>query len=172
MNPAANPTVHQLTAAYFSNLGTIEVISAVVSIGVLAAIIVIIIKIGWFSLRVDRFRDVVLKTDLSKDLSRRSWKSIQDHFYRGTENDIKMAVIEADKLLEEALRHSGVRGITLGDRLKNIKPSQYPHLDDVWQAHRLRNQIVHEPTFKLKRDAAERALKIYEEVLGAFHLLP
>jgi hypothetical protein len=53
----------------------------------------------------------------------------------------------------------------LGDRLKRAKTSQIPNLDELWQAHKLRNQIAHEPDFKLKRDLAERALAIYETTL-------
>ena len=99
-----------------------------------------------------------------------SW-NIEKHFFKGDENDLKVAIIEADKLLEEALREAGIRGASLGDRLKNIKQGQLPNIDDVWQAHRLRNDIVHQPTFKLKRDLAERSLAIYEETLRALHLL-
>ena len=40
-----------------------------------------------------------------------------------------------------------------------------PNLNELWQAHKLRNQIAHEPNFKLKRDLAERALGIYETAL-------
>jgi hypothetical protein len=55
--------------------------------------------------------------------------------------------------------------------LKNIKSEQLSNLDQVWQAHRLRNQIVHEPAFKIKRDLAEKALTIYEETLKNLGLL-
>jgi hypothetical protein len=155
----------------FPGLGPLEFISAVISAILIALIVLIIIKTNWLGMKVERFRHVVLKTNLSKEEAKKEWASIEKHFYKGDENDLKIAIIEADKLLEEALRESGIRGASLGDKLKNIKPGQIPNLDQVWQAHRLRNDIVHQSTFKLKRDLAERALNIYEETLRNFRLL-
>ena len=149
----------------------LEFFSAVISAALIAGIIIVIIKTNWLGLRVERFRHIVLKTNLPKEDAKKEWAKIEEHFYKGDENDLKIAVIEADKLLEEALREAGVRGTTLGDRLKNIKTSQLPNLDQVWQAHRLRNDIVHQSTFKLKRDLAEKALNIYEETLKQLGLL-
>jgi hypothetical protein len=157
--------------ANIPGLGVIEFFSIIISALIIAGIVVVIRRTNYLGLRVERFRNIVLKTNLPKETAKKQWAVIEDHFYRGDENDLKVAVIEADKLLEEALRESAVRGSSLGDRLKNLKPNQFPHLDEVWQAHRLRNDIVHQPTFKLKRDLAERALKIYEEALKNFRLL-
>jgi hypothetical protein len=156
---------------YFSNLGVLEFFSALISAVLIAGIIYVGIQTGWFALRVQRFQHIILKSNLSKEKAQKSWASIETHFFKGEENDLKVAVIEADKLLEEALREAGIRGVSLGERLKNIKTNQLPNLEQVWQAHRLRNQIVHEPTFKLKRDLAERALNIYEATLKQLGLL-
>ena len=153
------------------NLATIEFVSAIISAVFIACIVVIIVKTNWIGLKVDRFRRIILKTNLPKEVARKEWQKIEAHFFRGDENDLNIAVIEADKLLEEALKEAGIRGAHLGDRLKNLRPSQLPNLDQVWQAHRLRNDIVHQPTFKLKRDLAERALGIYEQTLKTFSLL-
>ena len=79
--------------------------------------------------------------------------------------------MQADNVLNDALRYAGIRGSTLGDRLKNIKRGQIPNLEDVWAAHKLRNDIAHGTNFPLKRDTAERALEAYETALknlGAF----
>lgn len=146
-------------------------LSIVISCVLIAGIVVIVIKTNWLGLKVERFRHIVLQTNLSKEEAKKEWIKVQQHFFKGDENDLKIAVIEADKLLEEALREAGVRGTSLGERLKSLKPGQIPNLDQVWQAHRLRNDIVHQSTFKLRRDLAERALKIYEDTLKAFRLL-
>lgn len=164
-------TLNSLADVYLSNLSLLEFFSAIISAALIAAIVVITIKTNWLGLKVERFRHIVLKTNLPKETAKREWAKIEKHFYRGDENDLKIAIIEADKLLEEALQEAGIRGIHLGDRLKNLKPTQLPNLDQVWQAHRLRNDIVHQSTFRLKRDTAERALKIYEETLKTFQLL-
>jgi hypothetical protein len=153
------------------NLALIEFFSTVLSAVLIAGIVIVIIKTNWLGLRVERFRHVVMKTNLPKEHAKKEWAKIQEHFFKGDENDLKIAVIEADKLLEEALREAGIRGLHLGDRLKNIKPDQLPNIDAVWQAHKLRNDIVHQSTFKLKRDLAEKALDIYEVTLKQLGLL-
>lgn len=168
----ASETVAQAKAAgqtflniYFANLTGLQILSVLFSSVLFAFIIYIAIKTNYFGIRVERIRDVVLKSDMSRDLTERTWERIETHFYRGSENDMKVAILEADKVLNEALRASGMPGIQLGDRLKRAKTSQIPNLDDLWQAHKLRNQIAHEPDFKLKRDLAERALGIYQIAL-------
>ena len=151
--------------AYFAHLTLFQVLSVLISAGLFAFIIYIGIKTNYFSIRIDRFRDVILKTNLSKKHAQEAWQRIELHFFKGSENDLKVAILDADKILNEALRGAGIPGIQLGDRLKKARPGQIPNLDELWQAHKLRNQIAHEPNFKLKRDLAERALTIYKTAL-------
>jgi hypothetical protein len=152
-------------AVYFSNLGMLEFFGLVVVLICLAGIIYFIIETGWFTLRVDRFRHIVLQSDISKKQAQESWGRIEGYFYKGGESDLKVAILEADKLLNDALREAGIMGVQLGDRLKKTNAGQIPNINELWQAHKLRNQIAHEPNFKLKRDLAERALGIYETAL-------
>jgi hypothetical protein len=71
-----------------------------------------------------------------------------------------LAVIDADKLLDDALKRSRYKGKTMGERLvaaqRDIKSN-----DDVWFGHKLRNRLVHESNVKLKeRDVKEALLGI------------
>jgi hypothetical protein len=151
--------------AYFSNLGALEFFGLIIALIFFAGVIYFVIETGWFSLRVNRFQHIVLQSDISKKEAKESWDRIQEQFYRGGESDLKVAILEADKLLNDALREAGIMGIQLGDRLKKTDTRQVPNLNELWQAHKLRNQIAHEPNFRLKRDVAERALAIYETAL-------
>jgi|GEM_PF-304508 hypothetical protein len=151
--------------AYFSQLGALEFWGLVIALIFFAGVIYFVIETGWFTLRVDRFRHIILQSDISKKQAQESWGRIQEYFYRGGDSDLKVAILEADKLLNDALREAGVMGIQLGDRLKKANAGQIPNLNELWQAHKLRNQIAHEPNFRLKRDLAEKALGIYEEAL-------
>ncbi len=119
---------------YLSNLDVLDVVSVIVTTVLVVSIVYIIVKTGWLRLRVDRYQAVILKTDLSKKRAEDGWALVQKHFFAGDDNDLKIAVIHADNILEEALLHAGVRGANLGDRLKNIKRGQIPNLEDVWQA--------------------------------------
>ncbi len=168
---AAQTAGQNLIATYLEHLGILQFIGLIVFLAIVAGIVYFVIETGWWTLRVERFHEIVLQSNISKRSARTSWDAIESHFYRGTENDLKVAILEADKLLNDALREAGIMGIQLGDRLKKANERQIPNLNELWQAHKLRNQIAHEPNFKLKRDLAERALKIYEtglKNLGVF----
>ena len=80
-------------------------------------------------------------------------------------NDWKLAIIEADIILDEILKDAGYAGASLGERLKSISPSQLQSLDDAWQAHKVRNQIAHAGSdFVLTRKLAEDTIKQYRRV--------
>jgi len=150
---------------YNANLLPFEIFAVVVSIALIIGIIIIIIKTGWLSLRVDRVRDVILKTDMPKKRANDAWAIVQKHFFTGNANDLKVAIMSADNILNDALQYAGIRGVNLGERLKNLQRGQVPNLEDIWAAHKLRNEIAHETNFSLKRDMAERALDAYKIAL-------
>lgn len=82
----------------------------------------------------------------------------------------KMGIVEADKLLDGALKSLGMAGETMGERLK-FAGYRYPELKHVWFAHRLRNQIVHETTFELPLSQAKSAMREYKKALKTIHVL-
>lgn len=70
----------------------------------------------------------------------------------GGNSGYKLAVIEADKLLDHALKAHGFKGETMGDRMKRAG-GKLGNQDAVWDAHRLRNRLVHEENSINKRQA-------------------
>ncbi len=83
------------------------------------------------------------------------WQGLLDRVK--TQDGMVLAVIDADKLLDEALRKSGHRGKTMGERLVAAQRDLSDN-DGIWFAHKLRNRLVHEPTFRLRQADAKRAL--------------
>jgi hypothetical protein len=82
-------------------------------------------------------------------------------------NDWKLAIIEADIILDEALKGKGYAGQSLGERLRSISPSQLQSLDDAWQAHKVRNQVAHGGAdFVLTKRLAEDTIKQYRRVFA------
>jgi hypothetical protein len=91
------------------------------------------------------------------------------HIGSDNPNDWKLAIIEADIILDELLKNAGYVGATLGERLKNISPNQLKSLDDAWQAHKVRNQIAHAGSdFVLTHKLAQDTIKQYRRT---FHEL-
>ena len=92
------------------------------------------------------------------------WMTIEQSLKADNEASRHLAIMNADKLLDLALKESGVRGQTMGDRLKFAK-EKMSNRNAVWQAHKLRNQIAHEPDVQVTHDQARRALAGFKQAL-------
>jgi len=88
-----------------------------------------------------------------------------DHISSDNPSDWKLAIIEADIILDEILKDAGYAGTSLGERLRSISPEQLRSLDDAWQAHKVRNQIAHGGAdFVLTQRLAQDTIKQYRRV--------
>ncbi len=157
--------------AYAAHLGTFQIVSLIFSLACFGIGIYFLIQTGYLQNRIDRIQDVILKQDNTRKRARASWDDIERHFFAGDDNDLKIAIIEADNLLDETLLAIGVPGAGLGERLQKVTPEKLPNVEDVWQAHKIRNRIAHEAKFVVKRDLADRALTVYEKALENLGLL-
>lgn len=68
-----------------------------------------------------------------------------------------LAIINADKLLDEALRKRHFKGKSMGERLVAAQ-REFSSNDSVWFGHKLRNRLVHESDVKLKETDVKQAL--------------
>lgn len=90
---------------------------------------------------------------------------VMAHIATDNPNDWKLAIIEADIILDDTLKRAGFVGTSLGERLRSIGPAQLASLDDAWQAHKVRNQIAHGGAdFVLTKRLAEDTIKQYRRV--------
>ncbi len=99
------------------------------------------------------------------------WSEVMRHLESTHENDWKLGVVEADKLVDIALAQSGFPGESFGDRLTNIKPGMLTSLDGLWWAHKIRNRIAHEVDYFLRYTEAKAAMSYYEAALAELHLI-
>ena len=72
----------------------------------------------------------------------------------------QVAIIQADKLLDQALKERGFTGDTMGERLKSSHAG-----DRVWAAHKVRNRIAHETDVKLNPIVVGQALRGFKQGL-------
>jgi hypothetical protein len=102
---------------------------------------------------------------------RERWNGVLSHLDSPRENDWKVAVIEADKLMDDALARAGFAGDTFGDRLMNIQPGTLVSLDGVWWAHKVRNRLAHEPDYFLRYTEARQAIGYFEAALNELAMI-
>ena len=93
------------------------------------------------------------------------WNKIVEKSRSTDENQRKFALIEADTLIDKILGLAGYDGENLGAKLKQVERGDVESLDDLWEAHKVRNRIAHEANYKLSLEYTEAAISRYEKAL-------
>lgn len=97
------------------------------------------------------------------------WERIVEHINSEHPNDWKVAILEADIMLDELLDVQGYHGASMSDKLKQVEESDFLTLNSAWEAHKVRNQIAHEGAeFLINEREARRVIALYKEVFEEF----
>jgi len=100
---------------------------------------------------------------LNQSKYREKWLRITNEMDDKNHSSMAIAILNADRLLDEALRERGIAGDTLGERLTNSK-TLFSDRQGVWDAHKLRNRIAHEEV-KLNARRVHSAMKQFKTAL-------
>ncbi|MDP2593194.1 MAG: hypothetical protein Q8P52_00895 [bacterium] len=109
------------------------------------------------------------ETSPVSEVLNRKWQMVLEHLESEKESDWRLAILEADIMLDEMLEGQGYHADTLADKLKMIEPSDFTTLDFAWTAHKVRNQIAHEGSaFQLTHREAKKVVSLFEKVFKEF----
>lgn len=144
----------------------LTVISALLFIG----IINLIIKLNIVSRVKEAGRLFAKPSRVPKKLVKK-WNKIEERLKSDQDAELKLAIIEADKFFDDILKSCGYLGKDMGERLRKITSNQIANIDDIWQAHKVRNNIVHDVDFRITEFEAERAVKAYKKALEELEVL-
>lgn len=97
------------------------------------------------------------------------WRDMQKLL--SSKENWKQAVVEADKLLDEALKKKRFKGKTMGERLTKAQRLLTDN-ESVWFGHKLRKQIETEANAKLKEKDVKDALLGIRQALKDLGALP
>jgi len=102
---------------------------------------------------------------LSKDRAIK-WKDIKNKINSDSIEDWKEAIIMADSILDDIFSRIGYKMDGLGEKLKNIEPSDFASLQEVWDGYKVRSKIAREGAhFEISHEEAKSALAKYEKGL-------
>lgn len=97
------------------------------------------------------------------------WIKTLSYLFSQHASDWKLAVIEADSMLEELMNQLGFKGENLGDKLKEATQDKFHSLTSAWEVHTIRNRIAHEGlAFDLSQHEAKRVIALYEQIFSEF----
>ena len=101
---------------------------------------------------------------IDQDKYRSRWMSIETKLKRDDQNTHIVCVLDADKLLDQALRDRGLTGKTMAERMKQCQ-GKWTNGNGVWAAHKLRNRLAHETDVRIDYERARQALVAYKQGL-------
>ncbi|PIR41249.1 MAG: hypothetical protein COV31_02490 [Candidatus Yanofskybacteria bacterium CG10_big_fil_rev_8_21_14_0_10_46_23] len=163
--------VQEARAVFGGVLTTLQIVGVIVTV-------ILIVLLGWFLNRVLKFKEHQRtvspsfgSVEVAREKIQSRWDEVRDHISSISDSEWKFAVVEADKLVEDALRQVGFSGDSMGEILKGIDKTKLASLQGLWDAHKLRNLIVHNTDFEVKQAEAQYALKQFEKALTEIGLL-
>jgi hypothetical protein len=100
------------------------------------------------------------------------WKLVLEHIDSDDANKWKLAILESDIILSELLDNLHLSGEGVGEKLKSVETSDFNHIEEAWEAHKIRNAIAHQGSdFLLTQKEAKRVIKLYESVFEEFKII-
>ncbi|MDP3052963.1 MAG: hypothetical protein Q8N22_03370 [bacterium] len=151
--------------------GWIKFISLIISGLLLWGIIYCVKKLSFFNSKIEQYMDILRIGDLSKHRSIRGWQQIQKRLQAGDEENFKLAITEADRILDELLKISGYQGKNMDERLGQITQAQLFNISDAWSAHKIKQRILKEEDFHINKQEAELIINIYKKSFQELELI-
>lgn len=154
------------------HLPAIKTIFTVTTIIWIAGIIYLFIRTREInSIEYHKYRSIDVKADEQKEHNTQ-WQTVLDYLDSDNPAEWRIAVLEADAMLDEVVKKAGGFGDTLGERLKSIDPDGFRSLQAAWDAHKVRNMIAHEGVnYQLTKRETKRVIDLYGQVFKEFQYI-
>ena len=155
----------------YNNIFWFHLSSLFISSLFIVGIIYSIIKSPYINMKIEGYMDTLGVKTLSRRKARQAWQQILARIAKGTPANLKAAILEADRILDEILKLSGFYGETMDDRLKQATEKHIANLEDIKEVHRIASRIARDPDFTIDRKTAIETLKIYQQLFEEFGIV-
>ncbi len=166
--------------AYLNSLNMLKFIFGIIALFLIFVIVYCSVRMlelrkkegAFMSEEMERYKKKMQdKQDKIENASIRNprWITVLDYLKSDNPSDWKLAILEADAMLEDLTDQLDLGGENIGERLKNTNKDRMKSLDDAWEAHIVRNKIAHDGSaFELTQREANRIAMLYENVFREF----
>lgn len=151
------------------HLALLHFIAVALSALFVAGLIYILAKIDYPDIKAEQYMHF-FGGSLSKRRSIRGWKQIQKRLSSDEPQQWKIAILEADRILDEILKMAGYLG-RMDDKIELLTPAQISNIEEIKSAHRVCHQIVQDPAFEISREDALRVIDVYKESFIELNLI-
>lgn len=142
----------------------LKIIMAGLTLIIVICLVVVTTKLNRMTVRKPDLAKIIAPPSSATSGVNARWEEVLKHITSTREAEWKFAVIEADKAVDDILKNS-YPGETMGERLLNIGKGQLETLDGLWEAHKIRNRLVHDANYFLRYAEAKRAVLLFERTL-------
>lgn len=149
----------------------IKILFIIFSAFCLAGVIYLYKKTGYLHLDQLETWDI-LKTykDFGISKIQKQWKKIKQNFEKNDTVYWKLALLEAEKLIDEILVRMGLGPGTMDDRLSRASTDEIANIEDLKRARILCQDIARDPDYRLNKENAENTFGVFEKTLIALQV--
>lgn len=156
----------------FSFLEQIKPYSIIISLLLFAGIIYVVIRIRQIRKEEKEELGKIIVAKGTEEKKKEKWNKLVDLASSENESDWRLAIIEADTMLDDMVDVMGYEGEGLGEKLKQIERSDFNTLDKAWEAHKIRNTIAHAGSdYVLTKREVRRVIDLYKQVFEEFEFI-
>lgn len=149
----------------------LKIVFIVIGVFFLLGIIFLLLKNSWIKRRfLEDWTEFFIYRPFGVKKTFKQWAKVLKKLETGKEADYKLAVIEADGLLNDILKKMGYKGETMAKILEQLDATILSNIDQIWEVHKIRNKIVHDPDYGLSLEQARKILGIYEKTFRTLEM--
>lgn len=149
----------------------LKIVFMVIGVFFLLGIIFLLLKNSWLKRRfLEDWTEFFIYRPFGVKKTFKQWAKVLKRLETGKEADYKLAVIEADGLLNDILKKMGYKGETMAKILEQLDATILSNIEQIWEVHKIRNKIVHDPDYGLSLEQARKILGIYEKTFRTLEM--
>lgn len=171
----AKPVIAVLSDPHtWSTVGVISVILTIIFLFIIIFSLVRMVEIQIYDKKEieHEIHNALLKEKERERNANPRWHYILTLVESPNDSDWRVAIIEADSMMEEALKDSGLSGTNVSELLEGAKGSGYRSIQDAWDAHLIRNKIAHDGSdFPLSQVEARRVIKMFQNFFEEMNII-
>lgn len=111
------------------------------------------------------------RTVVAQDIPRTQlrWNRVVEQANSSNPESWRLAILEADIMLNELLDMQGYKGETIADKMKQVDRTKFNSIDAAWDAHKVRNRVAHEgASLSITPREVRSTITLYERVFKEF----
>ncbi len=148
----------------------IKIVFIILNLLLFGGILWLLFNTSWFKEHYGQnFTDLFLGFFSQKGFRERRWLKIKKKAESNKEAERKLAIIEAEELLDAFLKQRKISGSNLRERFRTLIEAQLipPELYQILiQASQVVDDIIYDPDFELSKNKAKETLAKFERVLN------